>query len=37
MKDIYQHKKHNKNLLMVHIILVTKYWKNYSSDISRNL
>lgn len=27
MKDIYQHRKHNKNLLMVHLIFVTKYRK----------
>lgn len=27
MGDHYQHKRHNKNLLMVHIILVTKYRK----------
>ncbi len=25
--DEYQHRRHNKNLLMVHIILVTKYRK----------
>lgn len=25
--DIYQHRRHNKNLLMVHVILVTKYRK----------
>ncbi len=28
MKDIYQHRRHNKNLLMVHLIFVTKYRKN---------
>lgn len=27
MKDIYQHRSHNKNLLMVHLIFVTKYRK----------
>lgn len=27
MKDIYQHRRHNKNLLMVHLIFVTKYRK----------
>ncbi len=27
MDDKYQHRRHNKNLLMVHIILVTKYRK----------
>lgn len=26
--DHYQHRKHNKNLLMVHIIFVTKYRKS---------
>ena len=25
--DIYQHRRHNKNLLMVHLIFVTKYRK----------
>lgn len=27
MDDIYQHRRHNKNLLMTHIIFVTKYRK----------
>ena len=27
-KDIYQHRRHNKNLLLAHIIFVTKYRKN---------
>ena len=27
MDDKYQHRRHNKNLLMAHIILVTKYRK----------
>ena len=27
MKDIYQHRRHNKNLLMVHLVFVTKYRK----------
>lgn len=27
MKDIYQHRRHNKNLLMTHLIFVTKYRK----------
>lgn len=35
MKDIYQHRKHNKNLLMVHIILVTKYRKKLFFDCFR--
>lgn len=26
-QDIYQHRRHNKNLVMVHIVLVTKYRK----------
>lgn len=26
-KDLYQHRRHNKNLLMVHLIFVTKYRK----------
>jgi len=26
-KDIYQHRRHNKNLLMVHLIFVTRYRK----------
>lgn len=25
--DVYQHRRHNKNLLMAHLILVTKYRK----------
>lgn len=27
MEDIYQHRRHNKNLLMAHLIFVTKYRK----------
>ena len=27
MKNIYQHRRHNKNLLMIHLIFVTKYRK----------
>lgn len=27
MSDIYQHRRHNKNLLMAHLILVMKYRK----------
>lgn len=27
MKDIYQHREHSKNLLIVHLIFVTKYRK----------
>ena len=27
--DIYQHRRHNKNLLMVHLIFVTKYRKKF--------
>ena len=27
MRDIYQHRRHNKNLLMVHLIFATKYRK----------
>lgn len=27
MKDKYQHRRHNKNLLMAHLIFVTKYRK----------
>ena len=26
-KDVYQHRRHNKNLLLVHLIFVTKYRK----------
>lgn len=29
--DRYQHRRHNKNLLMAHIILVTKYRKKLLS------
>jgi putative transposase len=32
MKDKYQHRTHNKNLLMVHIILATKYRKKLLFD-----
>ncbi|MBQ2257394.1 MAG: IS200/IS605 family transposase [Lachnospiraceae bacterium] len=39
-KDSYQHRKHNKNLLMVHLIFVTKYRKilfvgNFRNDIKQ--
>ena len=27
MNDVYQHRRHNKNLLMVHLIFATKYRK----------
>ena len=42
MEDIYQHRKHNKNLLMVHLIFVTKYRKkllygNFREDIKQCL
>ena len=35
MKDQYQHRRHNKNLLMVHIILVTKYRKQLFTGVLR--
>ena len=40
MKDIYQHRQHNKNLLMAHIILVTKFRKklffgNFINDVKQ--
>lgn len=36
--DIYQHRRHNKNLLMVHLILVTKYRKPlFSGDFRKSL
>lgn len=36
----YQHRRHNKNLLMVHLIFVTKYRKkillgNFNNDIKQ--
>ena len=34
-KDIYQHRRHNKNLLLVHIIYVTKYRKQILSGSFR--
>lgn len=34
-KDIYQHRRHNKNLLLVHIIFVTKYRKQILSGSFR--
>lgn len=41
-KDIYQHRRHNKNLLMVHLIFATKYRKalffgGFRSDIKQYL
>lgn len=36
MSSNYQHRRHNKNLLMVHIILVTKYRKPILVDIFRD-
>lgn len=38
--DIYQHRRHNKNLLMVHLIFATKYRKrilfsNFREDIKQ--
>lgn len=41
-EDIYQHRRHNKNLLMVHLIFVTKYRKklfygNFRDDIKQYL
>ena len=38
--DIYQHRRHNKNLLLVHLIFVTKYRKqilchNLKDDIKQ--
>ena len=36
MKDIYQHRRHNKKLLMAHIILVTKYRKKLFFGSFRN-
>mgnify|MGYP002769234321 CR=1 FL=1 len=40
--DIYQHRRHNKNLLMVHLIFVTKYRKkillsNFREDIKQSI
>lgn len=35
-KDIYQHRRHNKNLLMAHIIMVTKYRKPLLYNDFRN-
>lgn len=34
--DIYQHRRHNKNLLMVHLIFVTKYRKKIVLDDFRD-
>ena len=34
--DIYQHRRHNKNLLMVHLIFVTKYRKELFFGRFRN-
>ena len=34
-RDIYQHRKHNKNLLMVHIIFVAKYRKSLFYGVFR--
>jgi putative transposase len=34
--DGYQHRRHNKNLLMVHLIFVTKYRKQLFYDSFRN-
>ena len=34
--DIYQHRRHNKNLLMVHLIFVTKYRKDLFFGEFRN-
>ena len=31
--DIYQHRRHNKNLLMIHLIFVTKYRKKYRNNL----
>ena len=41
-EDIYQHRRHNKNLLMVHLIFVAKYRKklfygNFRDDIKQYL
>lgn len=33
--DRYQHRRHNKNLLMAHLILVTKYRKPSQVVIER--
>ena len=35
-KDIYQHRRHNKNLLMVHLIFVTRYRKKLFYGEFRN-
>lgn len=35
--DIYQHRRHNKNLLMVHLIFVTKYRKKIVLVYNDNL
>lgn len=40
--DIYQHRRHNKNLLMVHLIFVTKYrrklfYGDFRDDIKQYL
>lgn len=31
--DIYQHRRHNKNLLMIHLIFVTKYRKKDRNNL----
>ena len=36
MKDTYPHRRHNKNLLMVHLIFVTKYRKKLLYGNLRN-
>ena len=40
--DNYQHRRHNKNLLQVHLIFVTKYRKqlffnSFKNDIKQNI
>lgn len=40
--DPYQHRRHNKNLLMVHLIFVTKYRKSlftgtFREDVKQSL
>lgn len=35
-EDNYQHRRHNKNLLMVHLIFVTKYRKSLLTNDFRN-
>lgn len=41
-RDIYQHRRHNKNLLMVHLIFITKYRKKlfygqFREDIKQSI